>query len=363
MSSIQNETDLYRILGLERAADKDSIRSAYKKLSMKHHPDRGGTDADFQALQRAYDVLSDDRKREIYNMTGSIEGDAPPQMNQGFQFNVNDLFGGMFGGGFGMPFGPGGPGGPTGQRVRHAKAPPKVHEIPLTLDDFYNGRTIPIKFERQKFCTGCSGLGCKNFVPCEPCGGRGFNEHIMQFAPGIQAMTRGPCGPCSGEGRRPGASCATCNGRKFRSDDKTIEIKIEPGMKVGEMLIFPSECSDHHDFMEPGDLHIVLQEADENTLFQRKDTTLHITIEMTLVDCLLGKTLTLQGHPGFPGGLVVEIPPGKMSGTTHVVEGKGMPKRGSQGFGTLECHITVNITDMERDRLEKQSVMIRTLFT
>jgi DnaJ-class molecular chaperone len=134
-------------------------------------------------------------------------------------------------------------------------------------------------------------------------------------------------------------------------------------MKVGEVLVFQSECSDHHDFMEPGDVHIVLQEADEAIPFRRRDTTLHMNLEMTLVDCLLGKSLVLQGHPGYPNGLTVEIPPGKMTGTTHIVEEKGMPKRGTQGYGTLECHIMVTITDMEKERLEKQSVLIRTLFT
>ena len=149
MSAPSAEKDLYKVLGLERGVDKEEIRRAYKRMSMKHHPDKGGQEDDFKAISRAHDVLSDDRKRQVYDMTGNVEGEGGDGGGGG---------GHPFGG---MPFGQGGPGGgfpfdfgsifgmfgaggaaggaPSGPRVRRAKAPPKVHEIPLTLGDFYNG--------------------------------------------------------------------------------------------------------------------------------------------------------------------------------------------------------------------------------
>ena len=375
MSAPSAEKDLYKVLGLERGVDKEEIRRAYKRMSMKHHPDKGGQEDDFKAISRAHDVLSDDRKRQVYDMTGNVEGEGGDG-------------GGGGGGGHpfgGMPFGQGGPGGgfpfdfgsifgmfgaggaaggaPSGPRVRRAKAPPKVHEIPLTLGDFYNGRTIQIQFERQKFCDGCKGDGCKSFTQCGGCQGRGFVEHIMMIAPGMQAVQRGPCAQCAGEGKQPGVACGTCKGRKFTTHEKVLTIRVEPGMKVREMLVFERECSDNHEFMEAGDVHIILTEADEVSELKRDGVTLHVNLQLTLAECLLGCQKKVDGHPGYPDGLLVDLPPGLMSGTTHVVDGKGMPRRPEGGYGNLLCHIRVVVTEGEREKLTSQSVMLRAIFT
>ena len=370
MSALSAEKDLYRVLGLERGADKEEVRRSYKRLSMKHHPDKGGNEDDFKAISRAHDVLADDRKRQVYDMTGNVEGEAGAQEGGGHPFGGNP-FGGGGGGGFpfdfgsifGM-FGQGGPGGgqPNGPRVRRAKAPPKVHEIPLTMSDFYSGRMIQIQFERQKFCDGCKGDGCKTFISCGACQGRGFVEHVMMIAPGMQAVQRGPCAQCGGEGKQPGVACGTCKGRKFTTHEKVLTIRVEPVMKVREMLIFERECSDNHEFVEAGDVHIILTEADETSDLKRDGTTLHVDFQMTLSECLLGCQKKVNGHPGYPDGLVVDLPPGLMSGTTHVVDGKGMPRRPEGGHGNLLCHIRVVVTDAEREKLASQSVMLRAIF-
>jgi DnaJ family protein A protein 2 len=369
----RSEQNLYKVLGVERDASTDDIRKAYKKLSMKHHPDKGGAEEDFKAVARANDVLSDDRKRQIYDSTGSVEGETPIHHEQQQQqqqhhfsggFPGGNPFGGMpfdFGGMFNM-FGQGGQstGGP---RVRKAKAPPKIHEIPLTLNDFYHGRTIQIQFERQKFCSSCKGEGCKNFVPCGPCNGRGMIEHIMQIAPGMQAIQRGPCGNCSGEGRAPGPACTSCKGKKFTSHEKSLDIKIEPGMKVREVLIFEKECSDNHEYMEAGDVHIILTEAEDASAFKRDGTTLHVNVQFTLSECLLGCNKTFMGHPAYPEGLTLSFPPGLMSGTVFTVEGKGMPRRPEGGHGNLLCSVRVVVSDAERERLVSQSAAVRAIFT
>jgi len=373
MSGPSAEKDLYKVLGLERGVDKEEVRRAYKRMSMKHHPDKGGQEDDFKAISRAHDVLSDDRKRQVYDMTGTVEGEAgAPEGNPfggGFPGNGMPFGGGFpfdFGSIFGM-FGQGGPGGgqPNGPRVRRAKAPPKVHEIPLTLSDFYNGRMIQIQFERQKFCDGCKGDGCKTFTSCNGCQGRGFVEHIMMIGPGMQAVQRGPCAQCAGEGKQPGAPCTACNGRKFTNQEKVLTVRVEPGMKVRELLVFERECSDNHEFVEAGDVHIILTEGDDATVsanaFKRDGATLHTDISLTLSECLLGCQKKLDGHPGYPG-LVVDLPPGLMSGTTHVVDGKGMPRRPEGGYGNLLCHIHVSVTDAEREKLASQSVMLRAIF-
>lgn len=366
------ETDLFKVLGLERGADKDECRRAYLKLSRKYHPDKGGSEEDFKALSRAHEVLTDDRKRQYYDMTGQVEGEGGGDAGGhggpggpggpfgfgggGFPFDIGSLFG-MFG-----SAGPMG-GMPTGPRVRRAKAPSKVHEVPLCLADFYQGRTIQMKFERQKFCEGCKGVGAKSFVSCTGCQGRGFVEQVVMMGPGMQAMTRGPCHSCMGEGKKPGTACSTCNGKKFQSQEKVLDIKIEPGMNVGEVLVFARECSDNHDYMEAGDVHIILQEADEDEVLKREGETLHVNFQISLSECLLGCEKVVSGHPGYPDGLSVTLRPGLMSGESMTVEGKGMPLRGGSGFGNLVCHITVAVSEQEREKLSSQSVMLKAIFS
>jgi molecular chaperone DnaJ len=182
----------------------------------------------------------------------------------------------------------------------------------------------------------------------------------------MQVLQRGPCVQCGGEGKQPGAACVACKGSKFTTHEKVLTIRVEPGMKVHETLIFERECSDNHEFMEAGDVHIVLTEADENSIFKREGTTLHVNIELSLAECLLGCKKRLVGHPGFaePDGLIIELPPGLMSGTTHTIEGKGMPRLGKEagGYGILLCHIRVVVSEVEREKLRSQSAMLGAIF-
>lgn len=358
-------SDLYADLELQRGATADDARKAYLKLSRKYHPDKGGSEDKFKSIQRAYEVLGDEKKKGFYDSTGMIEGEngaqqGPPNMGGGFGMPFPFDLGSMFG-----MFGQGGPGGgmPSGPRVRRAKAPPKVHEVPFRLEDFYKGRSINLQFERQKFCDGCKGQGCLNFTQCGGCNGRGFVEHIMMVGPGMQAVTRAPCAQCSGEGRAPGTPCTTCSGRKFTTEEKTLEVKIHPGMKPGETLIFEKECSDHHDFIERGDVHIILQEADEPISLRREGTTLHVNVTLSLTESLLGKTIEIKDHPGYPEGLPIEVPPGFTNASVFVVEGKGMPIRGQATFGQLSIHIKVVVSDLEKEKLRSQSVILKSLFT
>jgi DnaJ family protein A protein 2 len=355
---------LYQHLGVDRSADAAEIKKAYRKMSLIHHPDKGGDINKFKEIQHAYEILSDEQRRSIYDQTGS---ETDPQMQQGgpggpmpFPFDMSNLFGGMFGGG-GMP---GMPGQGQGQKRRGQKAPSKLHEIPIGLWDFYHGKDIKLQFERQKFCEGCKGEGTTSYETCAPCGGSGTRQTVMMIGPGMQGIMRGPCPDCTGKGKRATGTCAACRGSKFKTHERSLQTRITPGMRPGTVIVFPGECSDNPDFVEAGDVQIRLQEADEDIRFSRRDggDDLKATMRLWLRDSLLGYTESIKGHPGYPDGLAVTVPAGTQNGETIVVPDRGMPRKDG-GHGALHILVHVVASPEEKALLGTKAAEIRALFT
>jgi DnaJ family protein A protein 2 len=356
--------ELYERLGVSKDADVNEIKKAYKKLAMTHHPDRGGDPEEFKKIQQAHEVLTDDSKRRMYDMTGSADGEMPQGTPfpggmpfGGMPFDMGDLFGGLFGMG-----GMGGMGGMQrpGMRVKRPQGPPKTIEIPLTLKDFYHGKTIQVKFERNKFCEVCKGEGATSFQSCGTCKGHGVVRQVMMMGP-IQAINEGPCRDCMGQGKKPSGNCYVCSGKKTKVQEKTIDVKIEAGMKPGEVLVFPKECSDDPSYEEPGDVHFLLQDAAGDDGWTRKGDDLETHCAMTLVESLLGCSKTLQGHPGYPDGLEIQIPLGAQNGEVLVVQEKGMKRKGA-GFGALHCKLHISVTDKDREVLKRNEPMLKAMF-
>lgn len=350
---------LYDVLGVNKNADTTEIKKAFKKLAMTHHPDKGGNPEEFKKIQHAHEVLSDDQKRKMYDMTGSDNGEMPGGMPGGMPFgfggmpfDMGDLFGGMFG----MPGG-----GPRGSRVRRQQGPPKTIEIPLTLKDFYDGRTLQVKFERHKFCEACKGEGATSFQSCGTCKGAGVVRQMMMMGP-IHMVNEGPCHDCQGQGKKASGNCYVCGGKKTRAQEKTIEVKIEPGMKPGEILVFPKECSDDPNYEEPGDVHFLLQEAAGDEGWIRRSDDLETVVKLSLADSLLGCTKTLQGHPGYPSGLDVVFQPGVQHDEVVIVQNKGMVKKGSSNHGNLHCKIHISVTDKDREALKRNEPLLKAMF-
>lgn len=246
------------------------------------------------------------------------------------------------------------------------KAPPKIHEMPVSLWDFYHGKKVTIQFERQRFCASCKGEGVETWESCRGCGGSGMTEQHVMMGPGMMGVMRGACRQCEGNGRRPQRMCGTCGGTKFRTEEKTLEVTIEPGMLPGEVIRFPRECSDQHEYAEAGDVHIVLQEADEEIRFRRHPgqhrDDLTVTTSIRLQDALLGCTERMEGHPGYPQGLVVEIPAGIQNKEKLEIAGRGMPRRGG-GRGALHVLVEVKASEEERAALRRSAEAIRAVFT
>jgi DnaJ family protein A protein 2 len=353
---------LYDVLGVPNDADTNEIKKAFKKQAMIHHPDKGGDSEKFKEIQKAHEILTDDRRRQIYDMTGSEDGEQ--QMGQGhgpgtpFPFDIGGMFGGMFGAGIpGMPgMGRGGP-----RVVKRPKAPPKVTDIPLSLHDFYHGRSIQVKFERQKFCETCKGQGATSFQPCNTCKGAGHIRQHIQMGPMVM-VNEGPCHDCQGEGKKASGNCYLCGGKKTMPQEKELTLKIEAGMKPGEVLVFAKECSDDPNYDEAGDVHFVLQEAAGDDGWTRKGDDLETQVSVNLQESLLGCQKMLQGHPGYPEGLEITVPVGCMNGEILTVVGKGMPKKGTSDMGVLRVRVNVTVSEKEKDALQRNKPILQAMF-
>ena len=336
---------LYERLGLSRGADAAEIKKAYRKASLQHHPDKGGDPEKFKEIQHAYEVLSDDARKTRYDATGSdAEVQEMPQGFPGggmpFHFDMGNLFGNMFGQGQGPP-----------QPKRKAqKGPPKVHEISLSLEDFYKGREIKLQFQRDQFCGTCKGEGTERYEQCGGCGGSGTRQTVVTMGAGMQAMMRGPCPECSGQGKKPAGTCGDCKGLKFKTQERVLFARIMPGMRPGDTLVFPGECSDSHGFIEAGDVQIKLQDADtDGRLYRLNGDNLAIKVGITLFQSLTGFKETIKGHPGFET-LELVLEPGVQNGEVVVVEGKGLPRKDG-GHGALHILVSVNATAAEKATL------------
>jgi DnaJ-class molecular chaperone len=280
-------------------------------------------------------------------------------MNGGAPFGFGTPFNFDMGGLFGMFQGRGG-GGPRGGR-RQGKAPSRKTQIPLTLKDFYYGRTLQIHLERNRFCGGCKGEGATNIRSCSDCNGTGVKTQMIQMGPMI-VQNQGPCGTCRGSGKSKGDACGSCNGTKFNKQDKTLELNIKAGMRPTDEIIFAGEASQEEGYTESGDVVVELVTADEDHGWERQGDLLRHRVGLTLGEALCGKVVRLDGHPAHADGVFIQIPPGVQNRQDIVVEGLGMPRIDGSGFGEAVIMLTVMPTKEERDVLEEKQQVLRDIF-
>ena len=363
--------NLYSVLGLNRQADTQEIRTAYKQLAKEHHPDKGGDPEKFKELSEAHEVLSDESRRRHYDMTGSISEQEHAQQQSPFggMPGMPGMFSQMFGGMF-----PGGPGGPgpafaqgmnsaIPQRRKEGKSPGKNQEIALQLDDYYKGRELNVKLGRQCFCKGCKGTGGSSVKTCDQCKGRGNLNQMINMGP-VQMLAQTPCPPCGGKGQQVLGKCLACQGRGMSHEEKTMKIIVEPGMTPGNTIIFPGMCSDHPSFTEAGDVTVILKEADEENpdtaLWTREGSRLKTNVTVSLAESLLGTIKMLKGHPGYPNGLPIDIAVGTQNLWVGTFPGLGMPVRGTPRHGEAVITVLVVPTAEEVQALKTNAILLKT---
>ncbi len=368
MSSVSGaKKSLYEVLGVNKSDSCNDIKKAYFKLARTHHPDKGGDPENFKEMVRASEILTDEKKRKMYDDFGVIEGENGGMPEGGgmpfhtgtgggfpfpFEINLNDLFGGMFG----NP-----PVGPNKGPIRKGKKPaPAVQTINITLEQFYLGHNFDININRSSFCGICDHTGIKSKETCKTCNGRGAISQIVQMG-GFAMQTTGPCVDCQGKGERTIEKCDKCSGSGFLQEKRSLSVKIVPGTRAGETYIFPEVCSDHPAYERPGDAHIIIAEDPNDPAFKYfkrsgdKVQNLETTVSLSLSESLVGCVVQIDGHPGYDEGLFIKIPAGSFHGDKYCLSGFGMPIPGNIGkYGDLYITIDVTIKPMERKLFTSQ---------
>uniref|UniRef100_A0A2R5LMI6 Putative molecular chaperone n=1 Tax=Ornithodoros turicata TaxID=34597 RepID=A0A2R5LMI6_9ACAR len=313
---------LYDILGVSRNASEHEIKKAYRKLAKEYHPDKNPQEGEkFKEISYAYEVLTDPRKREIYNTYG-VNGLKEGGHDAGFP--ADDIFSHIFGG---SPFG-GMFGGMDGSsRRRRHRGEDTVHPLRVTLEDIYNGKTIKLQVDHTVICKGCDGMGGRagaNFK-CSSCRGRGIKITFKQLGPNMMQQMQSACSECRGEGEiiNEKDACKTCKGRKVVKETKVLEVHVDKGMRDSERIVFKGE-GDQQPGTEPGDVVIILQ-TKSHDLFHREGNDLYMTHTLTLTEALCGFELILKHLDGRD--IVIRHPPGSViePRTLKGIRGEGMP--------------------------------------
>lgn len=302
----------YELLGVEKDVDDNTLKKTYRKLAMKHHPDRGGDPAKFQEIQQAYDVLSDENKRKVYDRYGK-EG-IDEGRGDGGGGGGEDIFSQMFGGGGRR--GPSGP--PKGEDV--------MHRLGVTLTDLYKGKTVKLKMTRRVLCSECKGSGCKpgsKASVCPDCKGRGMRVVVRQLGPGMITQQQMVCDTCSGTGEiiKAADRCPACKGKKVAQEQTQLEVNIDPGMKNNQKIKL-TEMGDQEPGKVAGDVVFVLTQK-EHAKFTRKGNDLLLKQDISLVDALCGNPFAIE-H--LDGRKIQVIPSGMIRpGDLKSIEQEGMP--------------------------------------
>lgn len=263
----------YGLLGCKKTATANEIKKAYRKQAMRHHPDKGGDEATFKEISKAYEVLGDDKKRELYDKYGEK---GVEQGGGGGGMDAGDIFSQMFGGGGG--------GGRRGPR----KGKDVLFRLKVSMDELFNGATKKLRLTKQVICKPCGGEGGTGVAKCSTCKGRGVRLIIRQLGPGMIQQMQAQCDDCDGEGEiiPPGKRCKSCKGQKVQKVKKTLEVHVEKGMKHGQKVVFRGE-SDEAPGIQPGDVIVVL-EQEEHEYFTRKGQHLFYKKKISLLESLTG---------------------------------------------------------------------------
>ncbi|RME79069.1 MAG: molecular chaperone DnaJ [Chloroflexi bacterium] len=346
--------DYYEILGVPRTASKEEIKKAYRRLARKYHPDvsqEPDAEAKFKEVNEAYQVLSDDEKRSMYDRFGHAGlGGAGATGFDGFGFGFRDpfeIFEEVFGsfGGFG------------GRARRHARSPRRGadlrYEMTLEFEEAIFGVEKEIEIPRQETCPTCTGSGVEpgtSPIRCPECNGTGEIRRQSGFFINI-----GTCPRCQGRGEIITTPCKECHGRGQVVRTRRLAVKVPPGVDNGTQIRLTGEGESGLNGGPPGNLYVVIR-VKPHPYFRRQDDTIHLELAINITQAALGDEVEV---PTLDGKVMMTIPAGTQTGDTIRLKGHGAPRlrrdgstagRGDQVV-TIQVRTPTNLTPYQRDLL------------
>lgn len=340
--------DYYEVLSVSRECSDQELKTAYRKLAMRYHPDRNPDNPDaeerFKQASEAYQVLSDPEKRAAYDRYGhaGVSG-----AGSGFPGGVDlgDIFGDFFGEMFNVA------GGRSGRASRAQRGRDIRYDLTIDFEDAVFGKETTVTVRRQDLCPECRGSGAaqgKAPSTCQQCGGRGQ----VRFQQGFFSIAR-TCPICSGTGQVVTEPCRTCHGDGRVEKEHSIQVKIPAGVEDGTRIRYQGEGDAGRYGGSSGDLYIVLA-VKPHAYFERDGHDLHFAVIVSFPQAALGSEISIQT---LEGETTLKIPEGTQSGKEFRLRGKGVPYLNERGRGDLIVQVVVEtpkkLTKAQREAIEQ----------
>jgi len=355
--------DYYEILSVNKSATAEEIKTSYRKLAMKHHPDKNPGNAEseekFKELAEAYEILSDPNKRQRYDQFGHQGVNGSPH---GFD-NINDIFSqfgdifGNFGRGGGSIFDDffGGRGG-AGREQNNQGSDLKIN-LSLSLEEIAEGVEKTLKVKKYKVCSKCDGKGAKSnsgYSKCSHCNGSGEIRQVSRSIFG-QFVNVTMCNYCNGEGRIVKEKCDECHGEGRVKHESTIKVNVPSGVQEGNYIPLRGQGNAGVRGGHPGDLLVFIKEEAHKD-FVREEDDIYYDLEVSIVDAIMGADVVV---PTLNGKAKLTVEPGTASGKLLRMKDKGIKHLNSHGRGDqivrVNIHIPKKITQKEKELLKELS--------
>ena len=346
--------DYYETLGVPKNASEEEIKKAYRKLAMKHHPDRNHGDtskdaeAKFKEVKEAYEMLSDGQKRAAYDQYGhagvdpNMRGGPGAEGFGGFAEAFGDIFGDVFGGARG---------GRTSSGRQVFRGSDLSYAMEITLEEAAEGKTTEIRIPTWDECDTCHGSGAKpgtKPITCTTCHGAG----AVQMRQGFFSVQQ-TCPTCHGSGKIIPEPCTACHGQGKIKRNKTLEVKIRAGIDDGQRMRVTGSGEPGVNGGPPGDLYIEIR-LKKHDIFERDGDNLHCVVPVSMTTAALGGEINV---PTLKGAAAIDIPEGTQSGKQFRLRGKGIKGVNSSYPGDLYCHVRVEtpvkLTEHQRKVLKE----------